>query len=157
MVPSNKIVEKDIEVLSPTLITNPQHLSILNQFVRLLGKQGSFFISLLISYDFLKLFLVKLMYLVYLFMCWFSVDYVRPEALGESTIGRHSEERTHQRNERLAFHEEEDTLVTALMEEFNTSKAGRKSPVKVRESALNNVNNSYRPGEFMSKPTIGGN
>lgn len=85
-----------------------------------------------------------------------SVDYMRPEILGGSPIGRHSDERTHQRTERLAFHEEEDTLVTALMEEFNTSKAGRNSPVKIRESSMGNVNNSYRPGEFMAKPTVGG-
>ena len=84
------------------------------------------------------------------------MDYVRPQSGGGSPIGRHSEQRTHKRNDKLAFHEEEDTLVTALMEEFNTSEAGRKSPIRVRETSLGNDSNLFRPGEFMVKPNIGG-
>ena len=93
---------------------------------------------------------------LYQFIQFNSVDYVRPQSGGGSPIGRHSEQRTQKRNDKLAFHEEEDTLVTALMEEFNTSEAGRKSPIRVRETSLGNDSNLFRPGEFMVKPNIGG-
>ena len=81
---------------------------------------------------------------------------MRPDLLGESSIGRHSESRTQKRNERLAFQEDDDSLVTAIMEDFNQSKSGRRSPVKIRDSSLNSSSNIYRPGEFMVKPTVGG-